>query len=1100
MRKSGEKQQTGKSYKDPSLSPFLRGASFSIIITFVCLALVGLAFVPLLPIKLSPSRTLPQLSVSYNMPNNSARVIEMEVTSRLESMLARIKGIKNLNSTSGNGWGRIILELDKHTDVDAARFEASTIVRQTWPSLPEGLSYPVIEMSRPDENESRPFISYTLNAAATPIFIQRFAEENIKPRLGSIPGIYRVDVSGATPMEWRLEYDSRQLTQLGVSLSDIQQAISQYYRKEFLGITLTENEEWIRLALMPEQIDNEFNPSKIFLSTATGGMIRLDQILKVTRQEEAPQNYFRINGLNSIYLSLQADITANQLELARIVKAEMEQIRTILPPGYEIHTSYDATEYIQKELDKIYIRTGLTILILLLFVLLITRNAKYLLLIVISLSVNLGIAVIFYYLLNLEIQLYSLAGITISLSLVIDNTIVMTDHIRNRQNRGAFLSILTATLTTIGALSIIFFLDERIRLNLQDFAAVVIINLGVSLFVALFLVPALIEKMELLKPARQHAPAIDGENNTKRKRFASVKRFVHRFPVYFTRYYERQIRFLVRWRVIACIFIVLLFGLPVFMLPDKIEPEPDKLEAMSEKRKSLIEKYNKFMADDTFKDKVKPVIDKSLGGTLRLFVQKVYEGSYFTRNEEVVLTITASMPNGTTLGQMDHLIRRMEVYLSTYKEIKQFQTSIYSPRQARISVYFTKESEHTGFPYTLKSRVISKALELGGGSWGVYGLQDQGFNNDVRESAGNYRIRMFGYNYDELFEMAEILRDKLLTYRRIKEVLINSEFSWYKDDYQEFSFKLNKEGLAQENILPIDLFASLQPVFERDRYTGNIVVNGDMERLKLSSRQSRDFDIWNMQYVPQVIKGVPYKLAELATVEKGQMPQKVAKENQQYVLCLQYEYIGASNQGNRIMERVLKEYNQELQMGYTAEKADYGWGWGKKDNKQYLLLLLIIVIIFFTTSILFNSLRQPLAVLFVIPISYIGVFLTFYWFKLNFDQGGFASFVLLCGITINASIYVINEYNQLKISHPVMPPLRLYLKAWNAKIAPIFLTIVSTVLGFIPFMVGTAKEAFWFPLAAGTIGGLIMSFIGIFFYLPIFALKKKSVVEKRSKK
>ena len=414
------------------------------------------------------------------MPSNSARVIEMEVTSRLEAMLARIKGIKEISSTSGNGWGRITLELDKHTNIDAARFEASTIVRQTWPDLPEELSYPILEMSRPDDKESRPFMSYTLNASATPIFI---------------------DVSGATPMEWRLEYDSRQLRDLGITIEDIQSAISQYYKKEFLGTANMgqgdTGKEWIRLALMPEKITNGFEPSHITVANKDGSLIRLDQLIKVTRQEEAPQSYYRINGLNSIYLSIRAEETANQLQLAKKVKEEMEHIRTLLPPGYEIHTSYDATEFIQEELDKIYVRTGLTILILLLFVLLITRNVRYLFLIIISLSINLCIAVILYYLLGLEMQLYSLAGITISLSLVIDNTIVMTDHIRHHHDRKAFLSILAATLTTMGALVIIFFLDEKIRLNLQDFAAVVIINLAVSLFIALFLVPALIDKMNL---------------------------------------------------------------------------------------------------------------------------------------------------------------------------------------------------------------------------------------------------------------------------------------------------------------------------------------------------------------------------------------------------------------------------------------------------------------------------------------------------------------------------------------------------------------------------------------------------------------------------
>ena len=117
----------------------------------------------------------------------------------------------------------------------------------------------------------------------------------------------------------------------------------------------------------------------------------------------------------------------------------------------------------------------------------------------------------------------------------------------------------------------------------------------------------------------------------------------------------------------------------------------------------------------------------------------------------------------------------------------------------------------------------------------------------------------------------------------------------------------------------------------------------------------------------------------------------------------------------------------------------------------------------------------------MIPVSYIGVFLTFYWFKLNFDQGGFASFVLLCGITVNASIYILNEYNSIRKRYPCLSPLRAYVKAWNTKVIPIFLTVVSTILGFIPFMIG----------AAGTIGGLVMSVIGVFIFLPVLTLKKK---------
>ena len=828
--------------------------------------------------------------------------------------------------------------------------------------------------------------------------------------------------------------------------------------------------QWIRLVLIPDGVSGQFIPSDITVTASDGKIIRLDELVTVARMEEAPQSYYRINGLNSIYMSVTAVETANQLQLSNEVMREMEAIRLTLPPGYEVHTSYDATEYIREELNKIYFRTGLTVLILLVFVWIITLNLKYLLLIVTSLAINISVAVIFYYLFGLEMQLYSLAGITVSLNLVIDSTIVMTDHILHRRNLKAFMSVLAATLTTMGALVIIFFLDEKIRLNLQDFAAVVIINLAVSLFVDLFFVPAMIDRIKLVK--RQSV-----------KRWVRSHIRIRRLTVYFTHFYQLLIRFLLRWRVAVCILLLLGFGLPVFLLPEKLEGEG-----------KWIERYNKTLGSSTYKEKVKPVVDKALGGSLRLFVQKVYEGSYFSRNEEVVLYANANLPNGSTLEQMNTLVKRVETYLSGFKEIKQFHASVYNARRANLQIYFKKEYQHSGFPYTLKANLIGKVSELGGGSWDVYGLQDQGFSNDVRESAGSYRIKMYGYNYDELYAWAEKLKEVLLSHRRIKEVFIKSEFSWWKDDYQEFYFNLNKERMAQEGINAQHLFSAIQPIFGKNMQVGSVVTESGTESIRLSSRQSHDYDVWAMQFFPYGVDGGKhYKLSELATVEKGQMPQQIAKENQQYRLCLQYEYIGSYEQGNKIQKRDLEEFNKLLPMGYTAESDSQSWSWGKKDNKQYLLLLVVIAIIFFTTSILFNSLKQPLAIIFVIPVSYIGVFLTFYWFRLNFDQGGFASFVLLCGITVNASIYILNEYNSIRSRFPRLSMLRAYTKAWNAKILPIFLTVVSTILGFIPFMVGTDKEAFWFPLAAGTIGGLVMSIIGIFFFLPVFSLKRKEV-------
>ena len=1042
-----------------------RISSFSIIISFLCLAIAGIGLIPLLTVKLSPSRTLPSLSVDFNMPATQSRVVEMEVTSRLESMLSRIRGVRNVESSSSYGAAWIRLEFDKHANMDAARFEASSVIKQTWPRLPEGVSYPLIRVNSPDGSASKPFMTYTVSAPSASEAIQRFAENVIRPRLLGLQGLSGVSVYGAPPMEWSLEYKPEQLSALGISLEDIRRAISRYYHAEFLGTGMTagdgSNSRLIRMALEPGGRSDGFDASLISVRGRGGNLLRLDQLLTVSYAEQVPQSYYRINGQNSVYISLSAVDDANQLRLSRMVKQQIGILKEAMPQGFSLRLSYDATDYIHKELEKIYLRSGLTLAILLIFVLITSRNVRHLFLIASTLAINLSIAVVFYYLMGLQIQLYSLAGITISMGLVVDYTIVMTDHLLNRGNRSAYLSVLAATLTIVGSLAVIFFLNEEVRLNLQDFALVIIVNLGVSLLVTLFLVPAIADELAL--------------KEKKRKR--TVRYF--RRAATFGKFYQGLIRFLSRWRWAVCVLLVMSFGLPVFLLPEKLE-----------ERDILRKVYNRVFGSELYKEDIKPVSDKLLGGMLRLFVQEVYDSSYFTDNEETVLTIRASMPNGTTIEQMNVLIKGMESFLSGYKQIRQFQTNIYDARQAMISVYFHKADVAAGFPYILKSAVISKALELGGGNWGVWGLEDMGFSNDVRENAGSYRAELLGYNYDDLYKQAEQLRTNLLKHPRIREVTINSEFSFFKDDYQEFVFTPDRQRLAEDHFSAADLLASVTPALVKDVSAGYVVTKNEMTGLRLHSSWQRHGDIWKVVNSPFKADSQFLKLSSLVAVRKEQTSPRIAKINQQYRLCLQYEYIGAVKQGDKVLERELLLFNETLPVGYSAKSGMPDFGWGEKDNSRYLLLLLVIAIIFFTTSILFNSLRLPFAILFIIPVSYIGVFLTFYVFKLNFDQGGFASFVLLCGLTVNAGIYILKEYIDIRRKWPQMDLIRAYVKAWNAKVIPVLLTVISTILGFLPFFFG-AKEGFWFPLAAGTTGGLMMSLAGIFFFLPAFTIRRR---------
>lgn len=1044
-------------------------STFTVIVSFVCLSLVGLALIPLLPVKLVPSRTLPSLTVTYMMPNNSSRIVEAEVTSRIEAILSRIKGVEHISSLSSNGSGSITVQLDRHADIDKVRFEMSTLIRQIWPQLPQGVSYPQITAQLSDEKASSAFITYTLNAPANANTILQYAEEHIKPALGQIQGVNKVDVTGATPMEWLLEYDSQQLSLLGIQPQQLQDAIHASLNKEYLGMCAFESgdgKEWIRIACVPSGNRSGFHPEEIVIPAADKSLIDLGQLVNMIHTEVKPQSYFRINGLNAIYINIKADETANQLKVSNMINEELAQLKKQFPPGYQLHTAYDATTHIRSELNKIYTRSLLTLLILLVFIYLITFNKKYLFMVACSLTANISIALILYYLLGLEIQLYSLAGITISLNLIIDNAIVMSDHYCRHRNVKAFLPILAATLTSIGALSVIFFMDEKIRLNLQDFAAVVIVNLAVSLLVALFLVPSLIEQLKMVGSIEKCA-------------INRQKRYV----VKISNCYHSLIVFLVRHRKWALGVLILVFGLPLAKMPSKLEG--DEWYAVA---------YNKIYDNSFFKEHIRPVMDKALGGSLRLFLEKTKRTNFFGRQEgETMLYVTASLPNGSTLNQMNGLITELEAFLTQQEGIQQFQTSVSSANRAMVNIHFLPNYKKTSYPYKLQSQIIAKTQTLGGGSWSVYGLQDMGFSNHPYVMGGRFGLDMSGYNYDDLLMWADRMIEKLLAHRRIKKVIIRPEFSWWREDYSEYSLSLDAEKMGQEGISVNMLFTSLNELMGNSIACGNILTGTQQENLSLYARQGQEYDVWSIMNIPFTIGNTRHKLSDFATLELTDSPQNIRKEDQEYHICLQFDYIGSDKQAEKVINADVDAMLEELPMGYSIQGVESSNSWNKKDSKQIWLLLLIVVIIFFVASILFNSIKQPLCIITTIPISFIGVFVTFYACNLAFDQGCFASFVLLCGITVNASIYILNEYNAIRSRRPHCSALRAYVKAWNVKVVPIILTIVSTALGFIPFLFGNQSDSFWFTMATGTIGGLIASFIGLYIFLPLFAISKKQI-------
>lgn len=1042
-------------------------SSFTVLIIFICLSIIGASLIPLLSVQLTPTRTNKSLSVSFGWQDASAKVMEQEVTSKLEGMFNTVRGIKSISSTSKKGNGSISMDFKKHVDMDAIRFEVANLIRQSYSELPEGVSYPLISKSSVNESNS-PIISYSVNANESSHYIKKYTENNILPKLTALKGVNRVDVYGAAPFEWVIEYDTKKLLQLHTSVNEIQQAVNTYLQKKELGSGLIDSrdnqaDQEITLVLTHKHGDT-VNWSKIPIKKINHRIIYLENVAKVKYKEGRINAYYRVNGLNTINMVVNAEKDINAIELVKEVRGMVETVMHDLPKGYSIKLTQDATEYIIEELRKIQKRSLFSFLILLVLIILINRSFKYLLVLFLSIVTNLLVAIIFYYLFKVELQLYSFAGITISFGIIIDNSIIMIDHLRNKGNKKAFLAILAATLTTIGALVAIFLLEENQRLNLWDFALVIAINIGVSLLVSLYYVPALFEKFSLRKKPMRFS----------RKR----KRCVFRF----TKVY-RSITTWIRKPQYKGVFIVLFilgFGLPIHLLPKALDSEG-----------SISKIYNITLGSEWFSTELRPALEKLLGGSLRLFTEDVFENSYYNEPERTTLNVTGRMPDGCTIEQLNDVILKMENYIGRFDEISLYETRINSPKSSNITIYFKEDFEFGAFPYALKSMLESKVISLGGLDWSVSGV-GRGFSNALGTGYKSNRIVLEGYNYDNLYRYAELLKQQLKesSSGRVKEVEITTG-GWGNNALNEYYLDFDDERLALANVSQIQLYSYLK----NQVHSGNvasIVKDHELQQVKLVSDNYQKFNVWDLKNTPITIGDKQYKLNQLASIKKRKTGNTIQKNNQQYRLTVAYDFLGTQPLAKKVRERNVEELKTKLPIGYRVLEQSYN-GWDKEDKKQYYYLFVVIGIIFFICAIVLESLKQPFAIISMVPLSFIGVFLTFYLFEFNFDQGGYASFILLSGISVNSALFIINDYNNLKKQYPNRNLQSLYFKAFNYKIIPVLLTIISTVVGLIPFVWHGQNEAFWFSFAAGSIGGLVFSLLGIFFYLPMFSAKKTTI-------
>lgn len=1057
-------------------------SSFTVLAVTTLLVILGCCSISLLSIQRNPADKAKGISVYFSWKGALAEVVEREVTSKIEGLAATVKGVEEITSDSSNEQGYLTITLDKHTDVKIAKFELTSLIRSAYKNFPEGVSMPgVSEMGfRSVKNEGEQILTYTIIGNGSSYFIKKEAASVFFKPLNDIKGVYGVELWGAAPYELRIIVNKKELHNYGLTIADITTALNSYFGSAELGKTTEQYTSGTDTTLFVELKGRSKEGviwERIPVNKIGSRVVYLGDIASIAYKEQQLERTRRFNGLNLVTLAVSAEAGTNQILLAKKVRDQVALLKRDLPEGFSILLQKDVTTDIKKEIDTIVLRVVLSVLFLLLFTWSISRSFRYLLLVAVSLIVNLCIAFVFYYLFDIDIHTYSLAGITISLGIMIDNVIIMIDHLRSKRNMKVFLAILAATLTTVGSLCVIFFLDENIRQLLIDFALVIVVNISISLLVAFFVIPALLDILPLKEKRKEITIR-------RKRRIIRWNRLYENFIVVNLRHKK--------WWLIAAVFG---FGIPVFLLPTRLNSNGWFAKA-----------YNEIFQSTTFRN-IKPFTEKSLGGALRLFVERDATNGRNPQgnvgagmnpgNQQAQATrlhINITMPDGASMEELDGITWKFENHLLQYKGVTSFETSVSGGEQASIQVNIGNDPVGNAFPQQLKNELIDLANNTGGCDVRIDGV-GKGFNNSLGNDVLQSGITISGYNYDAVLSYANKTLEYLERQPRVDKERVNTGQRMYAGKVRyEYEMNFQKEDLIKQGVSPQVMLSGLRSLTMTQQTIANTLYDGQYIPVKVYTEEKKGVDNWLLNNALQHTS----RLAYVGTLEKKTSGGHITRRNQEYEVNVDYNFIGNYRLAQKIQDGIIDSVKVKLPIGFKARpKTGYAY-FQQVEDSQYNLIFLVIAIVFLICGVLLESLRQAMVIVLMIPLSFIGLFLTFSVFGFNFDQGGYAAFLLISGLSVNAALYIFNDFNNNKISGSSV--VRQYIKAYNSKMIPILLTVISTIVGFLPFLLTVSGEIFWDALAAGTIGGLLFSIPILIVYLPLFLLWNEKTVKRNPPK
>ncbi|GAC34047.1 efflux RND transporter permease subunit [Paraglaciecola polaris] len=405
----------------------------SILFLVLLLALSGLLAASKLPVALFPHVDFPRVVVSVEAGDRPADQMAIMVTRKIEQTVRSVPGVVNLRSTTSRGSAEISINFAWGDDMVSAMLLVDSALNQILPELPLGTKFSVRRM----DPTVFPVTAYSLTSSTESLVALRdIGEFQLIPLLSSINGVAKVVVVGGEKTEYRILISPEKLAALTLTFADVAQVITASNTLQAVGRL----EEHYKLFLMlsDTRIQSLQTLKDTVIRSGDDGLVRLSDVAEIDVTTSPQWTNVTADGKNAVLFQIYQQPAGNSVQIVDDIKGKIANFRDKLPKDITLSNWYDQSELITEAgksvRDAIAIGIVLAALVLLVFL----RSVKITLIAIVIVPAVLATTVLLLTLLKMSFNIMTLGGMAAAVGLIVDDAIVMIEHVvrRLRENKG----------------------------------------------------------------------------------------------------------------------------------------------------------------------------------------------------------------------------------------------------------------------------------------------------------------------------------------------------------------------------------------------------------------------------------------------------------------------------------------------------------------------------------------------------------------------------------------------------------------------------------------------------------------------------------------